>query len=282
MMPAERGALCTITCCVNASGNYIPPMFTFPRYAGRVESDDVPEGSIYTRTARGWSTTESFTLWLKHFRRHAASSNQIPVLLIIDNHSSHISYEVVRYCRVSNIELLTLPPHSTHKMQPLDIGLYSALKQKYNQQLVRWLSQHMMTKPTIIQIPEIIAPAYRETAKRSTAVNSFRATGIWEIDPESGNGWPNRHVYDNMFDSSEDSSSESDSSSNSDPDDSHNLGAGFVQNDFSEDVYQAEPNVPGPSTTSQTQYSVMSSVRHTDAAGDQPSTLSSVRHTDAA
>jgi hypothetical protein len=42
------------------------------------------------------------------------------VLLILDNHGSHTSYEAIRFCKEHDIELIGLPPRSTHMVQPLD------------------------------------------------------------------------------------------------------------------------------------------------------------------
>ncbi|CAG7669233.1 unnamed protein product [Allacma fusca] len=216
MMPAERGALCTVTCCCNANGYFVPPFFIFPQNAGRIEPDNPPQGSEYIRTSRGWSTTESFIKWLKHFRRHATRNPGTHVLLILDNHGSHISYDVVKYCRKNAIELLTLPPHSSHKMQPLDVGVYSPLKAKYREELARWLSSHMRQAPKIVDIPDILAPAYKEATKRSSAVNGFRATGIWEVNPETGVGFPNRNVMDGFFEKENEETSEDESDDSSD------------------------------------------------------------------
>ncbi|CAG7693750.1 unnamed protein product [Allacma fusca] len=211
LVAAERGSLCTIICCVSANGRYIPPLFTFPQSCGNVDMAKAPKDSTFRRTSRGWSTTANFLSWLKFFRRHACASEQTPVLLVLDNHSSHISYDVVQYCHSHFIELLSLPPHSTHKMQPLDIGFFSPLKENYKQELTRWYFNHMGQKPVITDIPEILCPGFNAAAKRSSAINSFRKTGIWVIDAETGVGWPNRNAFDDYFDAQEGDSAQAES-----------------------------------------------------------------------
>lgn len=44
-----------------------------------------------------------------------------PVILIMDNHDSHISLPVIRLARENDIILLGLPAHTTHILQPLDV-----------------------------------------------------------------------------------------------------------------------------------------------------------------
>ena len=50
-------------------------------------------------------------------------------LLICDGHDSHISAEFIRHCIANHIVLLLLPPHCSHLMQPLDVGVFFPLKQ---------------------------------------------------------------------------------------------------------------------------------------------------------
>ncbi|KAJ8879757.1 hypothetical protein PR048_020365 [Dryococelus australis] len=62
-----------------------------------------------------------------------------PVLLLLDNHSSHLALEAINFCRDHSIHLLTLPPHSSHKMQPLDRNFFGPLKAFYSDECNKWL-----------------------------------------------------------------------------------------------------------------------------------------------
>jgi len=53
-------------------------------------------------------------------------------LLIMDGHSSHVSWEFLDYCLTHDIIPFCLPPHSTHLLQPLDVGLFSPLQRNYS------------------------------------------------------------------------------------------------------------------------------------------------------
>jgi hypothetical protein len=56
-------------------------------------------------------------------------------LMIFDGHSSHISSAVIRACVANKIILLCLPPHTTHLLQPLDIGLFAPLASYYKSEI---------------------------------------------------------------------------------------------------------------------------------------------------
>src|SRR4030081_880300 len=48
-----------------------------------------------------------------------------------DGHASHRSREMIDAANERKICILTFPPHSTDKMQPLDVAVFGPLKQKY-------------------------------------------------------------------------------------------------------------------------------------------------------
>ncbi|CAG7785688.1 unnamed protein product [Allacma fusca] len=192
MTPAERGQLVTVMCCASAQGQFIPPMFVFPNKCKDTDISLSPSGSLYTYSKKGWSTSDTFCVWLKHFRNNATPSKTTPVLLIVDNHGSHISYQAVKFAAKNNIDILTLPPHTTHKLQPLDICFFSPLKSRYAHALTDWQSKNRGLVPRTDIIPWIIKPAYEECCKETTIINGFNKTGIWDKQL----GRPNRTVFE--------------------------------------------------------------------------------------
>jgi hypothetical protein len=93
------------------------------------------KGAVYNSSSSGWFDMHSFTDWfqkifLPHVRRQPGRK-----LLIGDNLASHISVEVISQCRDNNIQFVCLPPNSTDKMQPLDVGFFGPMKQAWRKQL---------------------------------------------------------------------------------------------------------------------------------------------------
>ena len=62
-------------------------------------------------------------------------------LLIIDGFSGHCDTEVSNYAEAFDIEILALPPHSTHIMQPCDVGIFSPLKASHQRILRSFIEQ---------------------------------------------------------------------------------------------------------------------------------------------
>ena len=126
---AERGKLVTLCCGVNALGHACPPMFIFPkvRYSERIV-DGGRAGSV------GASHISGFFLFLKHFVKHCKLTVEKHVLLLLDNHESHVYLESIQYAKENGIHLLSFPPHCSHRLQPLNRSVFFSLKRHYNVQ----------------------------------------------------------------------------------------------------------------------------------------------------
>ena len=58
-------------------------------------------------------------------------------MLLIDGHASHITTQVIDYCISQKIILLCLPAHTTHLLQPLDVGVFAPLATAYKAHVQR-------------------------------------------------------------------------------------------------------------------------------------------------
>jgi len=121
MTSGKRGTLITACCAVNAVGNSIPPFFIFPRVHFKSSMlAGSPAGSVGVENPSGWMNGENFVEWMKHFIIHSKCSKTAKVLLLLDNHESHVSLECLDLARQNGITMLTFPPHTSHKLQQLD------------------------------------------------------------------------------------------------------------------------------------------------------------------
>ena len=87
--------------------------------------DELP-GTIYGLSSKGWIDQELFHLW---FEGHLCYAPLVqPLLLLMDGHSSHYCPDTINLASKSGVILFTLPPNTTHIMQPLDKGCFGPLK----------------------------------------------------------------------------------------------------------------------------------------------------------
>ena len=95
----ERGALVTMALAVSANGNSLPPMFIFQRKNYRSYFVNTgPNGCIGSANPSGWMTQDDFVIFLEHFMKHSRCSKEKPILLLLDNHESHLSVNGIVKC----------------------------------------------------------------------------------------------------------------------------------------------------------------------------------------
>ena len=91
-----------------------------------------PHGSAGSANKSGWMCEAEFEGFLKHFIKHVRPGPDFPVLLLLDNHCSHLSVNALELARSNCITMLSFPPHCSHKLQPLDISVNGPLKRYVN------------------------------------------------------------------------------------------------------------------------------------------------------
>ncbi|XP_047142247.1 uncharacterized protein LOC124816638 [Hydra vulgaris] len=180
---AERGTLVTVCCGINALGNSIPPFFIFPRVIFKTYMlNDAPVGSDGAAHPSGWMTASSFLKYIHHFKKYAKPTPSSPVLLLLDNHESHISVPVLDFCIESGIVLITFPPHCSHKLQPLDLTVYGPLKTYYNTAVTDWMVSNPGKTITIYEIPKLAEKAIPLAFKLQNIQTGFEKSGIWPFN----------------------------------------------------------------------------------------------------
>uniref|UniRef100_A0A336LYP6 CSON005489 protein n=1 Tax=Culicoides sonorensis TaxID=179676 RepID=A0A336LYP6_CULSO len=127
----EHGEIVTFIGIVNVTGTALPPVYVFPRVRFKDEFlKNAPLGSIGLANKPGWMTADLFPEVLKHIKHHTNCSLDDPILLLFDNHDSHCSIESIEFARENGIVSLPFPPHTSHRLQPLDVSVYGPFKGK--------------------------------------------------------------------------------------------------------------------------------------------------------
>ncbi|XP_072022943.1 uncharacterized protein [Amphiura filiformis] len=183
IVSAERGQLVTLCCAVSATGNTVPPMMIFPRVNFRDHFiNGGPPGSVGAAFPSGWMTSDNFMVFMKHFASHVGCSPTNKVLLILDNHDSHISIEVLDYAKANGIVMVSFPPHCSHKLQPLDRSVYGPFKRYYNTACDAWMLNNKVKTMTIYDIPPIVGQAFPRAMTPANIQSGFRVSGVYPFD----------------------------------------------------------------------------------------------------
>ena len=135
----------------SADGVRLPPYIIYKGvhlYARWTEGR--PAGARYGVSKSGWMEGDNFLDW---FRSSFISAVQHllesgPVVLFVDGHHSHLSLSLVKLEKETGVHLFCLPPHTTHILQPLDVGVYSPFKQTWKRILKAYKTSTMAANVT--------------------------------------------------------------------------------------------------------------------------------------
>lgn len=179
---AERGLLTTMIAAVNAGGGFIPPMMIFPRINYKEYMiAGAPAGTIGAANPSGWTSAEIFVQWLTHFIEGSRATVERPVLLLMDNHESHMSIPALDLAKDNGV-VLTFPPHCSHKLQPLDISVYGPLKRYYNDACNGWQMENPGQTLTIYNISRSLGMSFPKAFTTANITSGFRKPGISPFD----------------------------------------------------------------------------------------------------
>nr|CAI5856007.1 unnamed protein product [Callosobruchus analis] len=185
MTSAERGNTVTRIAASNAGGGFIPPMFIFPRVNFKdFMIHGAPEGTLGAATPTGWSNEALFVMFMKHFIKFARPSKERPVIILMDNHESHISVPEIRLAKENGVILVTLHPHTSNKMQPLDKSVFGPFKTYFNQAAnEKMLTPGHIGKPlTIYDIAELVGKAFPRAFTPTNISSGFKSTGFHPLN----------------------------------------------------------------------------------------------------
>jgi hypothetical protein len=133
----------------------------------------------------GWTTDKHGFEWLQHFNRFTESRTKgVYRLLILDGHGSHLTIEFEDFCKAHHIITLCMPPHSSHLLQPLDVGCFGPLKKAYGKEYGELIRCHInhITKLEFL-------PAFRAAFDKAITMDNirgcFRGSGLLPLNPDT-------------------------------------------------------------------------------------------------
>jgi hypothetical protein len=179
----ERGQNVTIAVAVNAAGMALPPFFIFPRVKFFPHFlRGAPNDSAGAANKSGWMTESTFIMFMEHFVRQTRCSVECPVILLVDNHCSHIAISVLDFAKANGITILSYPPHTTHKLQPLDRSVFGPFKKHYDTAFDSFMVSNPGKPANIYDIPPLVKHAFQKAMTSINITAGFRTTGIFPFN----------------------------------------------------------------------------------------------------
>jgi hypothetical protein len=171
--------------CVGANGDKAP---LFIILAGKVHLVDNWNNVRDSRgclalSDNGWTNDELGFQWLQHFDAWSSPRKTGAYrLLLLDGHRSHLTLKFLRYAVDHQIILLCLPPHSTHRLQPLDVGIFGPMGTAYDA-LVKRFNRYDGRGVTQREYIDWIQQARDKACSKKNIESAFAATGLIPFNP---------------------------------------------------------------------------------------------------
>ena len=120
---------------MNAVGGHIPPHIIVKgltkRSLNNFDMKSAPTGSTWSVSDSGWTKQGIAYLWFTESFLPSIGPDR-PQLLIMDGHDSHNFVELIEVARLNKIDIIELPAHCSHWLQPCDRTVFGPLKSAYN------------------------------------------------------------------------------------------------------------------------------------------------------
>ena len=178
----EKGATMTFVGIINAAGQFISPVFMIPK---KRWNDSFMRRTIYGSKCilhqNGGMNGECFLEILQHVHEKTYSSLQNKILLIMDIAKCHMNIHAIEYAIHHGIVIVTLPPHTKAKLQPLDVSVYGPFKNYLRSLQTDFKIMHPNTCITEHMLPEFVSKAWINSCTPINILRGFTATGIWPI-----------------------------------------------------------------------------------------------------
>ena len=179
----EKGKTHTIVTCVSASGFVLPPMIIYPRKKGipdNFKKNALP-GTAFENSETGWINQNIYAKWFQYFLVNIPP--MWPVLLILDGHSSHITIETIELARSQDVHLLCLPSHSTHILNPLDIGVFKSFKSFFSKACHKYVVSNPGRVITTDLIASLVGEAWPQSVTPINIMGGFKKSGVYPLNP---------------------------------------------------------------------------------------------------
>ncbi len=110
-------------------------------------------------------------------------ANQKPRVLICDGFGTHETLEALEFCFENNIILCRLPSHTSHKLQPCDVGVFAPLKAAYRDEAER-LFQGGANTVGKQHFTSLYSPAREKAFTKRNITAAWAACGLFPFNPD--------------------------------------------------------------------------------------------------
>lgn len=172
----------TVMFTFSAEGKVTPPMIIYAqsRISEKIRQS-VPSNWGLGCSENGWMKNELFYEYIGNvfypFVRDQGI--QFPIILFVDGHSTHMTFQLSELCRSLNIVLVALYPNATRIMQPADVAAFKPLKNAWKSSVLEFRRNNPDTIVNKENFGTILQTAIEKGLKPESIINGFRTCGLY-------------------------------------------------------------------------------------------------------
>jgi hypothetical protein len=172
--------------CISANGRTLLPMIIWPATTHRSNWTTFPTpGWHYACSESGYTDSKISLEWLKRVfdPQTRGQANQKPRVLICDGFGTHETLEALEFCFENDIILCRLPSHTSHKLQPCDVGVFASLKAAYRDEADRLFRGGANTVGKQ-HFTSLYSPAREKAFTKRNIMAGWAACGLFPFNPD--------------------------------------------------------------------------------------------------
>ena len=173
----------------SAGGDILDPFLIFKSTIPNSFHHDNIYNWPVSQSSSGFMTQALFLIWLQAVIIPYAKKIGKNFLLLLDNASCHLGVQGLQLAKNNNIEIIALPPNTTHFLQPMD-QLFFVLKQAF---FSLSSTLHLVTSGNTIRkanFPYVLKQAISSSWNKEIIRSAYRKTGLIPL---------NHHAIDQSF-----------------------------------------------------------------------------------
>jgi hypothetical protein len=174
----------TVVEAISTDGFTVPPLIIFA--AKQVQYrwfEDLKDDERIAVTETGYIDDLLAYRWIQMFEKSTRSRTKGSWrLLICDGFGPHLNYEFVKFCEASFIQPFFLNAHTSHLVQPLDVGVFNVYTHHHSE-AIEAATATGCTKFQKVDFFGAIASIRAKTFTLRTIKLGYRLSGIWPFNP---------------------------------------------------------------------------------------------------
>lgn len=142
-------------------------------------------GWVYAFSDTGFTDSYISLQWLKLVfdPQTKQRANMKPRILIWDGFGTHETLEILEFCFENNITLCRMPSHTSHKLQPCDVGVFGPLKTSYREQVER-MERGGVNTIGKQHFTYLYSPARENSLTKRNILAAWRGSGLFPFNPD--------------------------------------------------------------------------------------------------